>query len=364
MPVKRYNGSSWDVVAGAGVTGAPGSNGTNGTNGIDAAPTVAGKNALINGACEIWQRGTSFPSGVGLGASVVYSADRWHWYRGGNDVGATLTRQSAGLTGFNYCMRIQRNSGNTSTQALGLRYTLETADSLRFAGKSITFSFYARKGADYSPTGSLLRVYLPYGTGTDQVVHSFTGFTNVVNSTATLTSTWTRFTYTASIPSNATEIGLEMFVEPVGTAGANDYMEITGLQLEEGTTATAFSRAMGTYQGELAACMRYFQSYNNAGSTYVLPHLFSYADGSYFGTTVAEGPMILPVQMRVAPTLTTTGTFAAYAFANHGATGTLSLEASNPRNIGFRFDKSSGSWTSSVGYANTSNGYINLHAEL
>jgi hypothetical protein len=220
---------------------------------------VAGKNALINGGCDIWQRGTSFPSGVGLSQSVVYSADRWHWYRGNNDTGATLTRQSAGLTGFNYCMRIQRNSGNTSTQTLGLRYTLETADSLRFAGKTITFSFYARKGSDYSATGSLFRVFLPYGTGTDQVVHSFTGFTQALSSsTVTLTSTWTRFTFTGSIPSNATEIGLEMFADPTGTAGANDYMEITGLQLEEGSVPTSFSRAGGDIQGELAKCQRYY----------------------------------------------------------------------------------------------------------
>jgi hypothetical protein len=220
---------------------------------------VAGKNALINGGCDIWQRGTTFPSGVGLGQSVVYSADRWHWYRGGNDTGATLTRQSAGLTGFNYCMRIQRNSGNTSTQTLGLRYTLETADSLRFAGKTITFSFYARKGSDYSATGSLFRVFLPYGTGTDQVVHSFTGFTQALSSsTVTLTSTWTRFTFTGSIPSNATEIGLEMFADPTGTAGVNDYMEITGLQLEEGSVPTSFARAGGTVAGELAACQRYY----------------------------------------------------------------------------------------------------------
>jgi hypothetical protein len=256
---------------------------------------VAGKNALINGGCDIWQRGTSFPSGVGLGQSVVYSADRWHWYRGGNDTGSTLTRQSAGLTGFNYCMRIQRNSGNTSTQTLGLRYTLETADSLRFAGKTITFSFYARKGSDYSATGSLFRVFLPYGTGTDQVVHSFTGFTQALSSsTVTLTSTWTRFTFTGSIPSNATEIGLEMFADPTGTAGVNDYMEITGLQLEEGSVATTFSRAGGDIQGELAKCQRYYYQTDS----YAIASYSAYNSGNFVSSAFA-----FPVTMRIAPSI-------------------------------------------------------------
>lgn len=259
---------------------------------------VAGKNALINGGCDIWQRGTSFPSGVGLGQSVVYSADRWHWYRGGNDTGATLTRQSAGLAGFNYCMRIKRNSGNTSTQTLGLRYTLETADSLRFAGKTITFSFYARKGSDYSATGSLFRVFLPYGTGTDQVVHSFTGFTQALSSsTVTLTSTWTRFTFTGSIPSNATEIGLEMFADPTGTAGANDYMEITGLQLEEGSVPTSFARAGGTVAGELAKCQRYYWR----SGLYSNNFYKGFGFGMAFSTTQARCMVNFPVTMRSVP---------------------------------------------------------------
>lgn len=33
MPVKRYNGSAWETISGAGSAGAPGAAGTNGTNG-------------------------------------------------------------------------------------------------------------------------------------------------------------------------------------------------------------------------------------------------------------------------------------------------------------------------------------------
>lgn len=221
--------------------------------------SYAGKNVIINGAMDIWQRGTSFPSGVGLGSTVVYSADRWHWYRGLNDSGGTLTRQSAGLAGFQYCIRMQRNSGNTSTQALGLRYTAETADSVRFAGKQVTLSFWARKGANYSGSGNAFAAHIATGTGVDQVVHSFTGFTYISTQSITLTDTWQRFTLTGTAASNITQIGLEMFHTPTGTAGANDYMEITGIQLEEGSIATPFSRYAGGIQQELAACQRYYE---------------------------------------------------------------------------------------------------------
>jgi hypothetical protein len=264
---------------------------------------VSGKNALINGACDIWQRGTSFPSGVGLGQSVVYSADRWHWYRGNNDSGATLTRQSAGLTGFQYCMRIQRNSGNTSTQTLGLRYTVETADSLRFAGKKVTLSFWARKGANYSVSGNAFRVFVATGTGTDQVVHSFTNFTAIVNQSIVLTDNWVRYSFTGTASSNITQIGLEMFADVTGTAGANDYMEITGLQLEEGGVATEFSRTTPTIQTELAACQRYYWSIKGTVNNYVVPAIYT------ISTTQWEGVVQYPVEMRIAPTLvSTTGT--------------------------------------------------------
>lgn len=234
--------------------------------------SYAGKNVIINGAMDIWQRGTSFPSGVGLGSTVVYSADRWHWYRGLNDSGATLTRQSAGLAGFQYCIRMQRNSGNTSTQALGLRYTAETADSVRFAGKQVTLSFWARKGANYSGSGNAFRATVATGTGTDQVVHSFTGFTYIVDQNVTLTDTWQRFTLTGTAASNITQIGLEMFHTPTGTAGANDYMEITGIQLEEGSIATPFSRYAGGIQQELAACQRYYEQSEICG---IIGHAYS-----------------------------------------------------------------------------------------
>jgi hypothetical protein len=132
---------------------------------------AAGKNAVINGGMDIWQRGTSF-AGTTLGA---YGADRWGYYRGGAVGGATWTRQSSGLTGFQYSLRAQRNSGDTSTQYVGIWQGIETINSIPYAGKTVTVSFYAKCGANYSASANGLGLNLVTGTGTDEPPFNFTG---------------------------------------------------------------------------------------------------------------------------------------------------------------------------------------------
>ena len=86
----------------------------------------------------------------------------------------------------------------------------------------------------------------------------------------------------------------------VGTNGATFY--ITGVQLEKGSTATSFDyRPYGT---ELALCQRYYFQLTNSGST------LQYVSGiAYDATNIYTMNLyFLPVPMRTAPTITTTGT--------------------------------------------------------
>jgi hypothetical protein len=230
----------------------------------------AGKNAVINGGIDIWQRGTSLAISNGV---TTYLADRWAAYRGAT--GATVSRQTTSDTTnlpiIQYCARVQRDNANASTSGISYFNIFESVNSIPYAGQTVTFSFYARAGANYSQTSSGLTVVLKTGTGTDQNIYSgFTGAVNAVLQTATLTTTWQRFTYTATLASSITQIAAGFEFAPVGTAGAADYFEVTGAQLELGSVATTFSRAQGTIQGELAACQRYYERRLAGGANYSL----------------------------------------------------------------------------------------------
>jgi hypothetical protein len=212
------------------------------------------ENYLINSAFDFWQRGTS----IGLNNATGFTADRWCLQTANN---TTTSRQLSSLANFRYCGRIQRNSGSTSTTAISLGQPIETSSSIPLAGKTVTLSWYARAGANYSALGSVLSMALATGTGTDQnrLITGYTGDTVVINNNYTLTTSWQRFTATATLPSNTNEITVNPYFVPVGTAGVNDWFEITGVQLEEGTTATPFRRNQSNIQAELAACQRYFE---------------------------------------------------------------------------------------------------------
>jgi hypothetical protein len=274
----------------------------------------AGKNLIINGGMDIWQRGTSFT----FGSSSVgnYSADRWVAFRGSV---YNYTRQenndTTNLPFLQYCLRVQRFSGQFSTSSTTIAQALESASSIPYAGKIVTLSFYARAGADYSPTSSLLRTVVQNGTGTDQPpVSTFTGAVSSIDQSVTLTTTWQRFTITsASAVSNlSTQLQVLFIMSPTGTAGAADYFEITGVQLEIGSAATLFSRAGGTIGGELSLCQRYFQSSFPIGTA----PANSVSPGTIF-TMSANGNLIsgvpFPVPMRATPSFLTYNPYAANA---------------------------------------------------
>jgi hypothetical protein len=216
-------------------------------------------NPVLNSSMQNWQRGTSFTA-----SGPVYAADRWNYSTFGGGTGQTVTRQTTSdttnLPFIQYCLRYQRNAASTVTGAMQLQQSFETVNSLPFAGKTVTMSFYARAGANYSSTSNLLQVVLATGTGTDQNRFSgYTGEAKPIDTNATLTTTWQRFTYTGTIAATATELSVYFASNPTGTAGANDYYEVTGVQIDIGSVALPFRTYAGTIQGELAACQRYYR---------------------------------------------------------------------------------------------------------
>jgi hypothetical protein len=277
-------------------------------------------NAIINGGLDIWQRGTSFAAPT----SNTFVADRWAW-QSSSVATKTISRQASGLTGFQYGIRVARDSGNSNTASNYIGYSMETSDAIRFSGQTVTFSFYAKAGANYSPTSSLLGYRLASGTGTDQnlLTGGYTGNVNLLDSTQAITTTYTRYSFTATVGSTATELGLFFYSTPTGTAGANDWFEITGVQIELGSVATTFKRAGGgTIQGELSACQRYYVRLT-AGTTNYNPIT---PIGGAVSTTAIALTLQPPTTMRTAPSSIEFASMSVYG-GSSGGFGFLSVSA-------------------------------------
>jgi hypothetical protein len=258
---------------------------------------LSSSNPVLNSSFDIWQRGTS--QSVTSSSTSFYGPDRWQIYRAAT--GSTVSRQATGdttnLPNIQYSMRLQRDSGNTSTSNINAFNNFETVNSIPFSGKTVTLSFYARRGANFSATSNILTGWLRSGTGTDQnYASAYTGANTVTFTDATLTTTWQRFTCSGTIPTNATELAIQFQFTPTGTAGADDWAEITGVQIDVGSVATPFRRNSGTIQGELAACQRYYFRQTAAGITE------PYAQGFAYNTTGGYAVVAIPSNMRVKPT--------------------------------------------------------------
>jgi len=207
------------------------------------------RNVLINGDMRINQRGSSYT------LSGNYTLDRW--YLGVNTSHTVSQSTSSPPAGFQNFMRVQRTSGSTNTTVPQIAQSLETSASIPLQGKQVTVSFYARAGANYSATSNTFNWRIYGGTGTDQNSFSYTGSSIPVDQSVTLTTSWQRFSYTVSSLTSYNEYAFFFYYATTGTAGAADYFDITGVQIEVGSQATPFEqRPIGV---ELALCERYYQ---------------------------------------------------------------------------------------------------------
>jgi len=237
-------------------------NDTNGTVNLFTSSTLsiaAAKNCIINGGSDIWQRGTTFTSF----GSLQYAADRWSASTAGTTINLTVTQQtSVPNTRSQYSQRyMQVTTGATSLTEYCARQFIEQANVLQLHGKTAVLSFWYRSNKAGTHGA---RIYAGYNTG---------GGDNVVPFTVSVADTWEFKTIAVSAFSTVTansaafnaagaivDLGFRVGGTGAGftSVSASDYFQFTQVQLELGSTATSFSRAGGTIQGELAACQRYY----------------------------------------------------------------------------------------------------------
>lgn len=306
--------------------------------------TFGFKNRIINGAMIVNQRvGTTTVNSTGS----TYGVDQWSGYGQSSDGVFTMVQSSSTPpAGFTYFLRSTVTTADASigaTQTYGLRCVIEgyNVSDLGWGAagaSSVTLSFWVRSSLTGTFGGSLAN------NGGDR----FYVFSFSINSA----NTWEQKTITITGDTTGTwttdsTAGIKIFINLGagstynGTAGSwgstayygvtggvnlistlNATLDITGVQLEKGSTATSFDyRSVST---ELALCQRYyFKTFpqgtapaQNAGLTGAIP---SWAGGSAYNAIVN-----FPVIMRAGPTVVAYNPSAANSNFNTGETSTVS----------------------------------------
>lgn len=206
-------------------------------------------NRLINGGFQIWQRGTSFASI----APNEFGPDRWravHSSAGGPQLnwGRTGLAPSNQLPASCFCaLRMETIANGTSP--LGLEQAIEDVRTL--AGRWVCLSFYARASTALQISPSLEQRFGVAGSAP-----TMSALASVMVSV-----NWSRIECVVFLPSlTGKTIGPNsaLALRLSYSSMINSWLEITGIKLEAGQSASLFERHDEPF--ELAACQRYFYS--------------------------------------------------------------------------------------------------------
>ena len=339
------------------------------------------RNRIINGQMTIDQRN----AGASVTPTDAYTLDRWE-VREDTDGAASAQQISDAPTGFSNSTII----------------TTTTADASLTGVQRVLFSQYI-EGFNTSDlnfgTANAVTVTLSFwvkstltGTFAGSLQNSARNRSYVFNYTISAANTWEQKSITITGDTTGTWIGatngiglrvnFALGVGPDNTGTANSWQgsnlfsssgatsvigtlsatwQVTGVQLELGSTATPFDfRSIGT---ELALCQRYYHKWVGAIARKWMQN------GMILSTTNSYAIYYLKVTMRADPTLTTTGTASDYClYAGNSlficnAVPTLNTSSVDTPNL---------SWTStgmtdgraSLNGSNTDNMFIGFNAEL
>jgi len=189
-----------------------------------------GRNLIINGGFDVWQRGTNFSS-----ASYIYTSDRWKVNS------ATVAKTANGY----------KNAISLTSTAVFASLIQVVENGWKLKGKKVTYSFDVTSPADM---------------GTAYLYYLNTGGTGVANTTVNF-STAGRKSVTFTIPSDGSSTSnFEIRIVINGNGSERGSCVISDVQLELGSLATDFE--FRSYGEELALCERYYQlSIANTGYT-------------------------------------------------------------------------------------------------
>jgi len=306
--------TSISVGSGIGVT----AKGLTGVESINAGSISGARNRIINGDMRIDQRNAG--ASATISGDPIYNLDRWAGYKG-TVPNFTIIRSGTVPVGFTSSllatMGTGTSPGSTGYAAFGQRIEgFNIADLLwgTSNAKSVTLSFWV----NCSVTGTFGVSFRNANQDTTYCSTYTINSTNtweykIITVPGVTTGTWftdnrsgieiywdlgvgTTYSGTAGqVNSGTNYFGVTGTTKLCSTTGATFYL--TGVQLEVGSSATAFERR--SYGQELALCQRYCLVDTNNSQPYRW-----FASGHTATTTYAYVGRQLPVTMRTAPSLT------------------------------------------------------------
>jgi hypothetical protein len=332
---------------------------------------TAGKNKIINGDFNVNQRNFT------TATAAAYGFDRWRYEfsTGTNTYSAqTFTLGAAPVAGYegkNFAqMAISGQSATSAYNILGQRIE----DVRTFAGQTVTFSFWAKASSGTPSIG--LEITQVFGTG-----GSPSAFVSTPLGSITTSTSWTRYSKTVAVPSiSGKTIGTDAnssFIEAnlwlsAGSDHAtrassiginNSTFQIWGVQVEAGSTATAFQTATGTIQGELAACQRYYYR-QTAGTLYAI-----FGTGYISTSTSANFVFPFPVTMRTVASSAEAANVEVIDFSNGtlaASSPSLAVTELSPQvgKIGFTISGGTAGRGANIRASNNAAAYVAFSAEL
>jgi hypothetical protein len=278
------------------------------------------KNKIINGDMVIDQRNNG-ASITPASATTTYTLDRWNFYP--SQASKFTTQQNAGSVtppaGFSNYLGVTSSSAYSlaAGDLFVLQQSIEGFNVADLAwgtanARTVTLSFWVRSSLTGTFAGVLQNSAQNRTYPFTYTISSANTWTQIsITIAGDTTGTWLttngiglRIVFSLGTGSTFSGtagawVGTGLFsvtgaTSVVGTSGATWY--ITGVQLEQNTSATPFERRL--YNQELANCQRY---YINVGGDQIYQNLCVL---QAFGSTGANGGAIpFPVKMRAAPTL-------------------------------------------------------------
>ena len=237
---------------------------------------LGNRNLIINGNFSVSQRGDhTSASGVSNG---VYYLDRWKVHAG---VAGTLQD-----TGY----KVKVVATSTSSGVLAISQSIEDKNIHPLKGKVITVSCKVTSNSSNARIVIYADDWMALGSQND--IHSGGGNEETLSATFTVPSNLSGFLQVRVGFENAASNG-----NP--SVSANDYFEVSEVQLEVGTKATPFEHR--SYAEELAACQRYFwglDRISGGGNTIAI--------GSNYSNSLFY--INYPITMRTAPSVSKVGT--------------------------------------------------------